>query len=242
MISSNFGLPELLEKSGIPRAQVGEYQKLIQMYWEGTYGPTIRKFRNIYPHLKELRDCLEVEVEMIRKVPNALYLEGIDEVREIHVLFDKEKAAFYKLVQEWMKGDYDDHLSNLEAFFDAQLFKAQEWAKSLIKILRADLKHDLKNATSTGWKILVVLQYTLGALKVALKIKSFMAPAKLGVWALGKGIKAMNDRWKLEAKLKGLETRSKQIQAAAKELILEGTEEVLKKGLSNAATIAASIN
>lgn len=194
-MTENANVTAFLQENGVPdisSEQVGYFIDEVKLYWAATYGNHIVRLAKVHNLLIKIKEKLDLEINLLKRLPQEGYLEGLQTNATLRQLFYDEREIFLKIVDE--SKITSDEVGELEAKLKAEMtklnFQIEAYKNATKKIgIRAyqETYVDLALAKSDLERAILSLSYLLGAFYIVIKIPGNMI-IKKSSWGLGKVI------------------------------------------------------
>ena len=159
----------------ISRDQIAAFIEEVKLYWTATYGNHIERIVKLHLLLRELKEKIDLEVQLLEKLPHEEYLEALQANQRLRNLFYEERDIFLRLVDtsKITRGEVKDFESQLRAQITKVRFQMDAY-KNLSRRVGSkvynDIYIDLATARSDLERATLTLSYLIGAANILMKI------------------------------------------------------------------------
>jgi hypothetical protein len=173
IIMSNYDLKafltEALAGDRISGDDLADLERAADVYWNDTYGYLTARWAVVWKKLRELRDVLQQEVDLLTRIPNATYRVAMKENQDLRKLFTQERDKFYEIVHLFADTQ-DRFLSQTRSKFEIALKQQRQVLIAKRRTLNATYHEKMASTKNEMVKGFIILSYLAGAYKIAIGI------------------------------------------------------------------------
>jgi hypothetical protein len=173
IIMSNYDLRTFLKEAlvgdSISGDELADLERAADVYWNDTYGYLTARWAVVWKKLRELRDVLQQEVDLLTMIPNATYRIAMKDNQDLRKLFMQERDKFYEIVHLFADTQ-DRFLSQTRSRFETALKQQRQALIAKRRTLNEQYQEKMAATKNEMVKGFIILSYLAGAYKIAIGI------------------------------------------------------------------------
>ena len=166
----DFGLELFLAENGINNAEIAQFRREVGEYWKDTYGIIFSQLVEIKNTLKILRGQLKKQLDLLEKMEATTYFQGFAEMEETNQYFEKERAAFRKLIGLVTAASNNTTISRLKSSLSNKKRAAKIALNQLLKHKMKLLRNE-RGEIGVATAAIMAVVLAMGALSFVLAFK-----------------------------------------------------------------------